>query len=179
MNPLIFFLLFIGLDIFLKSGKDKKKIERARQKKMQELRNASQATVKTPPKREMERRPFTNSMDKERPIREDDFNGERKKYSEQYKDPSKRYDKIDEKYNKMDQSYDRIDDYKDKGTLYDKNAINSQKREYETTDIRNYGRGLEEKEDVVPKISNVRANILNGIIYSEILGKPKSMQGKK
>lgn len=176
MNPLIFFIVIIGIDLFLKSVKDKKKIEEARLKKMQELKNKDNVKkVKEPDrrvKREIQKNP---SLSKK--LEKDNFFGEGKSYRDDREGYQERYDS---RYEKIDKTYDDFDKtYDSKGGLYDPNAIQmSAKKDYKELDVRNYGKNIEKIDIPLAKASTFKKDVLNGIIFSEILGKPKSLQKK-
>lgn len=182
MKSLIFFAFIIGIDLFLKSLKDKKKIQEIREKKIQELKSSENTkTVKqaeTRVKREIQRNPSIS-----RNIEKDNFFGEGKSYREDHKGYEERYDR---RYGNIDKSYDSIGErYKEKKSdsinkrLYDPNAIQqSPKKEYKELDVKNYEISNEKIDVPVPKASTFKKDVLNGIIFSEILGKPKSLQNK-
>lgn len=176
MNPLIFFIVIIGIDLLLKSVKDKKKIEEARLRKMQELKNKDNVVkVKEPDrrvKREIQKNP---SLSKK--LEKDNFFGEGKSYKDDHEGYKERYDS---RYKKIDEGYDDFKEtYNSKGGLYDPNAIQtSAKKEYKELDVRNYGKKIEKIDTPLAKASTFKKDVLNGIIFSEILGKPKSLQKK-
>lgn len=183
MNPLIFFIVIIGIDLLLKSVKDKKKIEEERLKKMQELKNKENIkTIKDPggrKKREIKKNPILARKEK------DGFFGEGKSYGDSYTQYEDRYDMIDESYDSIDRGFDIMDKSYDnkvaqeRGALYDPNAIQtSSKKEYKELDVRNYGKNIEKIDIPLAKASTFKKDVLNGIIFSEILGKPKSLQKK-
>lgn len=177
MGSLVFFAFVIGIDLLLKSMKDKKKIEATRQKKMEELKNkgntqtVNKTITKTEQrvKREIQRNPSIS-----RKMEKDDFHGEGKSYRDDHEGYRERYDN---RYENISDSYEETKIDKQKDTLYDRNAIRrSEKKIYEESDIRDYGRGKEKVEIPIPAASTLKADVLNGIIFSEILGKPKSLQ---
>lgn len=176
MNPLIFFAVVIVIDLILKSAKDKKKIEVSRQKKIQELRNQQNIEdvkldrpAETRKKREIQKNP---SLSKK--ITKENFVGEGKSYRDEHEGYRERYEDIRSSYKNED-----IKLHESATSLYDKNAIKvSKKKDYDTEDVRNYGRNKETIEIPVPTASTFKKDVLNGIIFSEILGKPKSMQRK-
>lgn len=179
MRTLIFFALIIGIDLFLKSIKDRKKIQEIREKKMQELRNEKKPEtvrpVETIEKREIKKNPSLIKHQKE-----NGFHGEGKSYRddhegyrERYED---RYEGIREEYDDIQQTYKESTTDTPRDALYDKHAIErSERKEYEDLDIRNYGRSKKKIDIPIPKASSLKKDILNGIIFSEILGKPKSI----
>ena len=177
MNPLIFFAVVIVVDLILKSAKDKKKVEETRQKKIQTLRNEQNVQelkpTETRVKREVQKNPsLVKKEDK------DNFFGEGKSYRDEHKGYQERYE---ERYDDIDESYVAKDIKLDRSakSLYDKNAIQvSERKEYDKQDIRNYGREKEKIEIPIPTASTFKSDVLNGIIFLEILGKPKSMQKK-
>ncbi len=81
MNPLIFFAVVIVIDLILKSAKEKKKIEKTRERKLQQ--SSKEKKVEVPQtrerrvKREIQKNP---SLSKEK----DSFFGEGKSYREDY-----------------------------------------------------------------------------------------------
>lgn len=178
MNPLIFFAVVIVIDLILKSAKDKKKIEESRQKKIQELRNQQNnqevkpvKPTETRVKREVQKNPSLSKKN-----RKDSFLGEGKSYRDEHEGYRERYE---ERYENINASYksDDITLHKSSTSLYDENAIQrSKKKDYDVEDVRNYGREKEKIEIPVPTASTFKNDVLNGIIFSEILGKPKSMQ---
>lgn len=176
MGSLVFFAFVIGLDLLFKSMKDKKKIEAIREKKMQELKNkpADNAfkPVETRVKREVQKNPSLA-----RKQEENTFHGEGHSYRDEHEGYRERYD---ERYETITNSYDtKTKESDEREALYDKHAIETRsKKEYEDLDIRNYGRERKEKKiDIpVPTASTFKEDVLNGIIFSEILGKPKSLQ---
>lgn len=179
MGSLVFFAFVIGIDLLLKSMKDKKKIESIREKKMQELKNKenNQTVTKTVTqaegrvKREIKQNPsIAKHMER------DNFHGEGKSYKDNHEGYKDRYD---QRYESIAQTYEKTRIDKQKNALYDKNSIRkSGKNKYEESDIRNYGRDKERIEVPVPTVSTFKNDVLNGIIFSEILGKPKSLQKK-
>lgn len=176
MNPLIFFIVIIGIDLLLKSVKDKKKIEEEIFKKTQELKNKDKVKkVKEPDrrvKREIQKNP---SLSKK--LEKDNFFGEGKSYRDNHEGYQERYDS---RYEKIDETYDDFkESYTSQGGLYDPNAIQtSSKKEYKELDVRNYGKNIEKIDIPLAKASTFKKDVLNGIIFSEILGKPKSLQKK-
>lgn len=180
MSPFIYLLFIVGINIFFKSIGEKKKIEEARRKKMQELKKQENIkTVKEPAKsrREVER---DSSIFKK--TKEKKFFGEGKSYREDhegYRDRyESRYENMDKKYDTIDEGYEKIENYGQNQALYDKNAIATRKKEHKDTDARDYMKEDRKLDIPVPKASTFKKDILNGIIFSEILGKPKSMQDK-
>ncbi len=182
MKSLIFFAFIIGIDLFLKSIKDKKKIQEARYKKMQELKNIGNIkTVKQTQTRleeEFQRKPsLSRSQERDNLFEEnksyiEDYQFDEEKYENLYKDIEKRYEDIRESY-----KYKKTD-MQSQG-LYDPNSIEpSAKKEYDVLDVRNYGKSDETIVNLAPKASKNKKDILNGIIFSEILGKPKSLKNK-
>lgn len=179
MRSLIFFVIIIGIDIFLKSVKDKKKIEKERRKKMYQLRN--QENVKTVKETDTrERRKVAKDPSLSKKLEPSTFFGEGKSYREDhegYRDRyEKRYDKISESYQDSLEAYNGLENHNFEETLYDKHSIETRKEDKDA-DIRNYGRSQEEIDIQVPA-GAFTSDVLKGIIFSEILGKPKSMQKK-
>lgn len=182
MRSLVFFALIIGIDLFLKSVRDKKRIQEIRQKKMQELKDKENIKMVKPTETKVKKEIQRNtSLSKNR--QRDNFFGEGKAYREDHKGYEERYDS---RYENIDKSYDYIgESYEDKivdgqsQSLYDPNAIQqSAKKQYDEQDVRNYGKGNETIDILVPKVSTLKKDVLNGIIFSEILGKPKSLQNR-
>lgn len=172
MGSLVFFAFIIGIDLLFKSMKDKQKIEAVRQKKMQELKNQPI----NQPSRQVQTSTQREELKKQNQYRKEkksDFHGE----GQSYRDDHEGYrDRYDDRYKSIQESYTKdIDD--ENHSLYDPNAIEqSAKKQYKELDIRNYGREKNLVEIPVPKASTLKKDVLNGIIFSEILGKPKSLQ---
>lgn len=180
MKSLVFFALIIGLDLFLKSVKDKKKIQEIRQKKMQEFKNIGNTkTVKqteTIIKREVQKNSSTSRSSEQDDFFEKDNSLDNQDYEERYEN---RYKDIEKRYEDIRESYKDIKSDSQSQSLYDPNAIQQRsKNQYDEADVRNYGRSDETIDTLVPKVSTFKKDILNGIIFSEILGKPKSLQNK-
>nr|WP_300002197.1 hypothetical protein [Tissierella sp.] len=172
MGSLVFFAFIIGIDLLFKSMKDKKKIEAIRQKKMQELKNKpinqSSNSVSSSIKREELKEQNRYIGDKK-----SDFHGEGQSYRDEHEGYRERYD---DRYKSIQESYTKDIDDKNH-SLYDPNAIEtSSKKQYKELDIRDYGRDKNTVEIPVPKASTFKKDVLNGIIFAEILGKPKSLQ---
>ena len=159
MNPLIFFIVVVILDVFLKSAKDKKKIEEARRKRTRQIQDRTSKG--------------RNIMDT--------FNNEIEKNLRRRvpREPSKDMNKSREL------KKDSID-------------LREYKLGIETLDAREYsfGNSFEEsrileddkskiKEKELKKTSDKNSthdlskDILRGIIFSEILSEPKSIQNMK
>ncbi|MGO1469082.1 MAG: hypothetical protein ACTHW2_03575 [Tissierella sp.] len=195
MNSLIFFLIVIGIDIFLKSIRDKKKIEKARQNKMQELRKMdNDKPFKEPEKgkREINKNPTISQKIKEDKQKKEkkSFFGEGESYKKDYQGYrdryEKRYDKMDQKYEDISDSYKdyeeirdsykKIEQHGEREGLYDENAISIRKKQYKDLDEQESVKTSEKIDIPVPKASSFKSDLLNGIIFSEILDKPKSMK---
>lgn len=181
MRTLIFFALIFGIDLFLKSVKDKKNIHESREKKIQELRR-NQADVESKATETKENREVKRNPSIFRNEKENRFSGEGKSYRddhEGYRDRYKdRYESIQDEYKDIKESYKDRKTHSSSDALYDKHAIErSERKEYKDLDVRNYGREAKEKVDIpLPKASTLKKDVLNGIIFSEILGKPKSLR---
>lgn len=190
MNPLIFFVVIIAIDLFLKSRKDKKRMEEAQRKKMEELEKEKQdkdlsgkegrvkrEIPKNPSIIEHEKRERQKRMQKEKSFTgeggeyREDHEGYRERYEERYDDMSEKYEEISESYEKRAYSVKKSKSE----ALYDKDAIKTRESKFGEKDF--YKK--REKMDVpIPQASTFKKDVLNGIIFSEILGKPKSMKKK-
>lgn len=171
MGPLVFFAFVIGLDLLFKSLKDKKKIEDVRERRTQELKKQP---INQP--REVEMNIQRENLEKRnRSLIEEknDFHGEGKSYKDDHEGYRDRYE---DRYKSIQDSYNA--DIEDEShSLYDKHSIKtSAKKEYKDLDIRDYGRKRDKVDIPLPKASTIKKDVLNGIIFTEILGKPRSLQ---
>lgn len=180
MGPLVFFAFVIGIDLLFKSLKDKKKIEDIRERKMEELKkqpiNQSSKVVSNQSSRQVEMNIQRENLEKRNQSlmgETNDFHGEGKAYRDEHEGYRDRYD---DRYKSIQESYNA--DIEDEShSLYDRHAIKtSAKKEYKDLDIRDYGRERDKVDIPVPKASTLREDVLNGIIFAEILGKPRSLQ---
>ena len=138
MESIIFFVIIMGINLIFKSGNDKKKIEAARRKRAEQLRNDPMA---------------------------DDVSQQMEKWN---REAEKRQKSI-EKYN--------LDLYKD---------AKKEEKAKESFQSISYVERLEDKKlqidesDVDISIKNKdkmgRHTLVNAVIWSEILGEPKSIQ---
>lgn len=187
MGPLIFFVAIIGIDLLLKNAKNKRQMEEAKIRKMENLKNKkNQEDTKYASKDESRsKREVPQNPSIFRGRKENDFSGEgrsykkehegyRDRYDERYEDMSKKYEDISEGYE--DNIYDPVK-IKSEG-LYDKDAIGVRERKFDKQDIRDYGKEKRKVDIPIPKASTFKRDVLKGIIFSEIIGKPKSMQKK-
>lgn len=180
MNPLIFFLAIFGINTFLKSIDEKKKIEEARQKRMKQLKTDQNVKPVKPVKQEeirvKRKLPINPSLSSQ--ARGNDFFGENIDYKEDHSGYKERYEdrykSIEKSYSDISSEYDSKKENRANKTLEDPNAIQSRARVVE--DIRDYGKSKAKIDIPIPKASTFKEDVLNGIIFSEILGKPKSMQ---
>ncbi len=165
MRSLIFFAIIIGIDIFLKSIKDKKKIEDLRRKRIQELQNKKNiktykdyGTMKVEPQRKIDvvEEIKASSFYQEGRSYKEEYEGYRERYQKRYDDIKSSYDDI---------AYDSISLDDSSKRLYDKNPIEKiEEKKYDKIDRQE------------PITLNLKKNIINGLIFSEVLGKPKSLQ---
>ena len=147
-SPLLFFIFIIIIDLVLKSVKDKKKIEKAKQKRAEDI----------------QRQP-----EKHKPMQDVKRMLEQELEKERQKDIARRQVKIDPS---------RTTKPKEKEVMAERGFERS------PWDI-----NIDEKnipENIKPvviqdedKESDLRKDVLRGIIFSEILSEPKSIQNQK
>lgn len=146
-NPLIFFIVVIVIDLFLKSAKDKKKTQEARMRKAGE--------IKEPPKKPKGMiNTFREEIEKEL---SKDLNGKPKQRL-------RRKPLAAEK-----QKIETVSSTEFQGEQFQGSMIAPEKIEKEQKMV--------ETESKVKL--DIKKEILKGVIYSEILSEPKSLQNRK
>ncbi len=156
-SPLLFFIFIIVIDLILKSAKDKQKIEEARKRKTQELNKQPTAS-----------RPMADL----RKILEVEVEKERQRElgKRQKKTTQKQSTLFNEKRVVVNSADKRIDTNE---RSWDIRETEKRISENKKSDITSPQAKVENKE------RNLREDILRGIIFSEILSEPKSLQNQK
>lgn len=152
-SPILFFIFIIAIDLILKSSKDKKKVDAERQKRVKELQNQPST-----------RRPIQDL----RKILDEELERERQREASRRQAKSKQP--------QISKSGVR----RQKENIVEKNKINE--------DI-NWGiKPSMNKVQEEPKLAtnqikgegaNLKRDILMGIVFSEILSEPKSIQNQR
>lgn len=155
-GPLLFFIFIVVIDLILKSAKDKQKIEEARKRRTQELSKQPGVPTTSRPMADL-RKILSEEIEKER---------QREIEKRQGKTPQRRNTLFNEK--------------KPKVSTVDKKADIKET----SWEIRKEEKSIPEstKLDGIPaqnKERTLREDILRGIIFSEILSEPKSLQNQK
>lgn len=154
MNAIVFFVIVIVIDLVLKSLRDKRRLEQAKDKRKQRLEKNINSTVdKVEDKRK-------TSGDR---LKDREFRSEKNILS---------YDK----YEKTDHSRkygsdENVVDYEKYEKTYNKKYKDLRKSQIYKEDMDSSGK---EKEN-----SQLKKELLRGVIYSEILGEPKSIKNSK
>lgn len=184
MGPLVFFVVIIAIDLVLKNARNKKQRQAAQRRDMEELKNKKDTSSsyvgkdKGVAKREVPKNPSIFKSQKESDFLgeggsyKENHKGYRGRYDDRYEDMNKKYEDIKEGYE--DSIYDPVKIESD--GLYDPHAIDPKDRKFDGADIRDYGKEKKKINIPVPKASTFKKDILKGIIFSEILNKPKSMK---
>ena len=158
-SPLLFFIFIIVVDLILKSLRDKKKIEKTKQKRQQELKTDSVR------KHSYEDSQRSSSRSVMSTLREEIE-------KERLKEIAKRQGRVENIKPKVEQK-PVIKDYKEK-EYWDK------KREQDTFSEKDIHTHIETKGvDVEINKKDIKDDIIRGIIFSEILSPPKSIQNQK
>ena len=163
-SPLILLVFWFVINILIKSAKDKKKIEEARNKRTQQIESrpiqnkTAQTIQRDTPNRNLNKN--RNIIDVFKEEIEKEINRERQMkpvISEQKANLNKTVnEKVIEKKTSVRDEYFSVN-----------------------TDI-NYDKSLEEIKTYYRKPSlNIKNDLLKGIIFAEILSEPKSLQNRK
>lgn len=198
INPLIFFVVIIVIDLVLKSLRDKKTVERKRQ---EDLRNA------TP---QVERKKPSSTIRELRRSMEEEFNKGKEKLEDFQTNNTPKEDEISTRREGrqrqarkelIENQREKINKHSDfeKNRRLEKEKVLSKSRlserqvplsqqdpkrkvNYDDLDTRKpvtikvEDTSTKSKESKQYGMINIEEDILKGIIYSEILSKPKSMQ---
>lgn len=158
-SPLLFFIFIIVVDLILKSLRDKKKIEKTKQKRQQELRTDN---VRKPSYEDSQKSSSRNIMSTLREEIE----------KERLKEIARRQGRVENIEPKVEQK-PVIKDYKEK-EYWDK------KKEQDVLREKNIHTPTETKPvEVEINKKGIREDLVRGIIFSEILSEPKSIQNQK
>lgn len=157
-GPLLFFIFVVVIDLILKSAKDKQKIEEAKRMRTQELNK--QPTASKP-------RPMADL----RKILEEEVEKERQR------ELARRQKKTTQKQSTLFSEKRTNKDFVDK--KIDTKEISWDIRENEKSISENKKSDVTSPAKVENKERNLRQDILRGIIFSEILSEPKSLQNQK
>lgn len=173
-NPLIFFIVIIAIDLILKSKQNKKKMEKARRQSSEQVNDKnltkSDKSFSNKPLRELKR------------ILENELESEKEKEKEiKRENPRKQNETIDtmEKGTTRDES---IRLQKDKVNKHSELENMKRKKLEIEKNRQHYMDGYNDpiKQVLVPKTEEdkmkFKEDIIKGIIFSEILGKPKSLK---
>lgn len=162
-SPLLFFIFIIVVDLVLKSLKDKKKIEQTKQKRQQEL----QSEVKMKPNYiEPKTNPSRSIMSTLREEIE----------KERQKEISRRQVKPEVRENLKSKTEEKTTSTR----MYDDKEYWDKKREKDYIRENNIHTSTETKAtDIEINKINIKEDIIRGIIFSEILSEPKSIQNQK
>ncbi len=171
-NPLIFFIVIIAIDLILKSIQNKKKMEKARRQSSEEVNDKnltkSDKSFSNKPLRELKR------------ILENELESEKEKEIKR-ENSRKQNETIDtmEKGSTRDESIrlqkDKINKHSELENMKRKKLEIEKNRQH-------YMDGYNDpiKQVLVPKTEEdkmkFKEDIIKGIIFSEILGKPKSLK---
>lgn len=165
-NPLIFFIVVIVIDLVLKSIKDKKKLEEARQKKMGEVKGKNFA------KPEKENRTIREL----RKILEDELQGEKEKNP--VEKPKETMETIEKRKTRKDLIREQREKI-EKNSELEKMKRRKEERQRQM-EVSRYEYKTPIKQSLVAKTEEdkkeFKEDVLKGIIFSEILGKPKSLK---
>lgn len=156
MNSIIFFIIVIGIDLFLKSIKDKKKIEEARRKRMEDLERSKPRVDSHIKATEVEAISLEDMLKQER--RRQDESMDIRDYKVEIEDSFLRDSLLmhgEFQYIKDDDMMHR------KGHQYGEKKLKKKPEENKTEE------------------SDLQKDILRGIIFSEILSEAKSIQNMK
>lgn len=158
-GPILFFIIIIVIDLILKSAKDKKNIDEARRKRTQELNK--QPTTPTPSRPMADlRKILEEEIQKERQREMARNQRQTTKQSTLFNEKRPNLDKINKKADIKERTIEVRRD--EESLLENRNVYN--------TPVKN---------EVKNKEVNLREDILRGIIFSEILSEPKSLQNKR
>lgn len=158
-SPLLFFIFIIVVDLILKSLRDKKKIEKTKQKRQQELRTDSVR------KSSYEDSQTSSSRNIMSTLREEIE-------KERLKEIARRQERVENIKPKVEQK-PVIKNYKEK-EYWDK------KKEQDVLREKNIHTPTETKPvEVDINKKRIKEDMVRGIIFSEILSEPKSIQNQK
>ncbi|MCQ4923772.1 hypothetical protein NE686_11785 [Tissierella carlieri] len=156
-GPLLFFIFIVVIDLILKSAKDKKKIEEAKNRRTQELN-----------KQPAPSRPMADL----RKILEEEVEKERQR------EIVRRQGKTNQRQNTLIKEKRPDMNANDKKT--DINEISWEIRENEKRNSENKNPEIVSSQNKIENNErNLRKDILRGIIFSEILSEPKSLQNQR
>lgn len=159
-GPLLFFIFIIVIDLILKSAKDKQKIQEAKRRRTQELNKQSNTPTTPRPMADL-RKILSEEIEKER---------QRELARRQSRTVQKQSNVLNEKKPNVSNVNKKIDTNEISWEI-----VKDEKNIKDST-----------KPDVTPvqsKVDNkektLREDILRGIIFSEILSEPKSLQNQR
>ncbi|MBU5313601.1 hypothetical protein KQI38_16380 [Tissierella carlieri] len=156
-GPLLFFIFIVVIDLILKSAKDKKKIEEAKNRRTQEL---SKQPVPSRPMADL-RKILAEEVEKER----------QKEIARRQGKTNQRQDiLLKEKRPDINADDKKADINEISWEVRENGNRNSENKNSETVSSQNK---IENNE------RNLREDILRGIIFSEILSEPKSLQNQR
>lgn len=165
-NPLIFFIVVIVIDLVLKSIRDKRKLEEARQKKMGEVK------AKNFVKPEKENRPIREL----RKILEDEL--QREKEKNLVEKPKETMETIEKRKTRKDLIREQRQKI-EKNSELEKMKRRKEERERQM-EVSRHEYKTPIKQSLIAKTEEdkkeFKEDVLKGIIFSEILGKPKSLK---
>ena len=163
MESIIFFVIAMAINLVFKSANDKKKIEQARKKRAEQLEN----------------NPMKNRVDKARskPITDRNMNSREILITKDREQERKNRNKERDDYNPKKYNYTIQEDESKKSTVrenYDERE-NLERLEREKQELE--AKQIEVQKEIKKGLE--RERLVNAIIWSEILGEPKSIQNLK
>ena len=159
-GPLLFFIFIVVIDLILKSAKDKQKIEEARKRRTQELSKQPGVPTTSRPMTDL-RKILSQEIEKERQRELARRQGKTvQRQSTLFNEKRPKTSTVDKKIGTNEVSWEIVKE--------ERNIKESKKPEVTQAQSR-----MENKE------RTLREDILRGIIFSEILSEPKSLQNQR
>lgn len=160
-SPLLFFIFIIVIDLVLKSSKDKKKIEEAKQKREQELQGRPDLNKQKPIQKPESIRGMMSTLREE-------IEKERQKEIERRQVKTRQTQEV--RVNRVNMEEKKITQ-----KTYEDNEYWEKKRKEDY----NKKKEMVVESRIEINERNMREDIIRGIIFSEILSEPKSIQNQK
>ncbi len=161
-SPLIFFMIVLIGDLILKTAREKKKIEESKERKTKDLGENFEYSEKE--EKEVRKEPSSIRDMMER-LREE---AEKKQRKEMEKRQEKAY--LEKETNLYSEKEERVK------KEYEDNEYWERKEKEKTF---NEKRKFDIQKEVEKKESDIRNDIIKGIIFSEIISEPKAIKNQK
>lgn len=158
-GPILFFIFIIVIDLILKSAKDKKKIDEARRRRTQEFNKQPATPTHSRPMADL-RKILEEEVQKERQREMARNQRHTTKQSTLFNEKGPNLDKANKRADIKERT---IEVRRDEESLFENRNMNN-------TPVKNEAKNKE---------VNLREDILRGIIFSEVVSEPKSLQNQR